>query len=108
MRPRGGSHVPRAELLQPRERAEGLAGLSDWAPVDGRDAIARTFTFRDFSQAFGFMTRVAMAAEKLDHHPEWSNVWSRVEIVLTTHSAGGLTRLDIDLARRIDRIASGI
>lgn len=100
--------MPRAELLAPDARAEGLAGLADWSPVEGRDAISRALVFRNFSEAFGFMTRVALAAEKLDHHPEWSNVWNRVEIVLTTHSAGGLTALDLDLARRIDKIAAAI
>ena len=68
------------------------------------DAIERRFVFRDFSEAFAFMTRVAMAAEKMDHHPEWSNVYKTVDVRLSTHDAGGLTELDFDLARRIDRI----
>ena len=91
--------------LTAEERAEALAGLPDWRPVAGRDAISRTFRFRDFNQAFGFMTRVALWAEKLDHHPEWSNVYNRVEIVLTTHDAGGLSQRDIRLARHIDAAA---
>ena len=70
--------------------------------VEGRDAIAREFRFRDFSEAFGFMSRVALLAEKQDHHPEWSNVWNRVEITLSTHDAGGLSRRDIKLAQAID------
>jgi 4a-hydroxytetrahydrobiopterin dehydratase len=73
--------------------------------VDGRDALTRTIKFKDFSAAFGFMTQVALAAEKLDHHPEWSNVWNRVEITLSTHDAGGLTERDIKLARIIDKLA---
>ena len=100
--------MPRPDPLSPEARREGLAALPGWTPVEGRDAIACTFTFRNFSQAFGFMTRVALAAERLDHHPEWSNVWNRVEICLTTHSARGLTELDLALARRIDRIAAEI
>ena len=75
--------------------------------VEGRDALSRTFKFADFSAAFGFMTRVALAAEKLDHHPEWFNVWNRVEITLSTHDAGGLTERDIKLAKIIDKLASG-
>jgi 4a-hydroxytetrahydrobiopterin dehydratase len=94
-----------ARKLEPAERASALAELGGWNLVDGRDALARTFTFTDFSAAFGFMTRVALAAEKLDHHPEWSNVWNRVEITLSTHDAGGLTQRDIDLAKTIDTLA---
>lgn len=92
--------------LNDTERAEALARLEGWTQPDGRDAIARCFVFRNFSEAFGFMTRVALAAEAANHHPEWSNVWNRVDIVLTTHDAGGLTQRDIDLATRIDRIAA--
>ena len=83
-----------------------LAEISDWKPAEGRDAITRSFKFADFSQAFGFMTRVALAAEKLDHHPEWSNVWNRVEITLTSHDAGGLTERDVKLAKIIDGLAA--
>lgn len=77
-----------------------------WAPVDGRDAARKTFAFADFNTAFGFMTRVALAAEKADHHPEWFNVYNRVEITLTTHDAGGLSERDVQLAKTIDEAAS--
>ncbi len=89
------------------ERAEALAKLSGWRAVDGRDAIERTFVFGDFSEAFGFMARAALVAEKMNHHPEWSNVYKRVTVVLSTHEAGGLTGLDIALAKAMDRIAGG-
>ena len=79
--------------------------LPDWSLVNGK--LHRQFRFADFSAAFGFMTRVALAAESLGHHPEWSNVWNRVSIDLTTHDTGGLSTLDRDLASRIDRIAGG-
>jgi 4a-hydroxytetrahydrobiopterin dehydratase len=91
--------------LTDTERATALAKLPAWSMVAGRDAIERTFTFADFSAAFGFMTRVALVAEKLDHHPEWRNVWNRVEVTLSTHDAGGLTVRDIALAEAMDRIA---
>ena len=81
--------------------------LPGWQLVTGRDAIARTFKHADFSAAFGFMSRVALAAERMDHHPEWSNVWNRVDITLTTHDAGGLSERDVTLAKAIDAIASG-
>jgi len=93
--------------LSAAERAQGLAELSGWAALAERDAIAKTFTFADFGEAFGFMTRVALAAERLDHHPEWRNVYRTVEIVLSTHEAGGLTAKDLELARMIDSIAGG-
>ena len=93
-----------ATKLQGAERAEALKGLKDWKEVPGRDAITRSLKFGDFSQAFGFMSRVALMAEKLDHHPEWSNVYNRVEVTLSTHDAGGVTDLDIKLARFIDSI----
>jgi 4a-hydroxytetrahydrobiopterin dehydratase len=92
--------------LTDMERTSALAALPAWSLVAGRDAIQRAFKFRDFSEAFGFMTRVALAAEKADHHPEWSNVWNRVEITLSTHDAGGLTARDIALARAIDGMAA--
>ncbi|MBD1549818.1 MULTISPECIES: 4a-hydroxytetrahydrobiopterin dehydratase [Stappiaceae] len=95
------------EKLSPEARADALAGLPDWREVDGRDAITRTFAFKDFNEAFGFMTRVALVAEKLNHHPEWSNVYRTVEVVLSTHDAGGLTDLDIRLARKMDAFAQG-
>jgi 4a-hydroxytetrahydrobiopterin dehydratase len=75
-----------------------------WEMVEGRDAIARAFRFADFSAAFAFMTRVALLAEKADHHPEWSNVYNRVDVVLTTHDAGGLSQQDLDLAQAIDKL----
>lgn len=86
------------------ERALGELPL--WRAVEGRDAVARSFRFRDFNAAFGFMTRVALAAEAMDHHPEWSNVYDRVEIVLSTHDAGGVTALDVALARIVDEAAA--
>jgi 4a-hydroxytetrahydrobiopterin dehydratase len=89
-----------------RERmtvGEALALLPGWRAVEGREAIARTFRFKGFADAFAFMTRVALEAEKLDHHPEWSNVYDRVEVVLTTHDAGGVTGMDVALARVMDR-----
>lgn len=82
-----------------------LTSLSGWTLVQGHAAIAKSFKFTDFNTAFGFMSRVALAAEKLDHHPEWSNVYNRVDITLTTHDAGGITALDIDLARLINGMA---
>ena len=75
-----------------------------WEMVEGRDAIKKTFEFKNFVDTFGFMTRVAILAEKADHHPEWSNVYNRVDIVLTTHDAGGLSQRDVDLARAIDAL----
>ncbi|GIK80028.1 MAG: 4a-hydroxytetrahydrobiopterin dehydratase [Pseudorhodoplanes sp.] len=86
-------------------RQAALATLSGWSEVNGRDAIARTFVFGDFNAAFGFMTRVALAAEKLDHHPEWSNVYKTVQVTLSTHEAGGLTERDIALAQAMERFA---
>ncbi|MEO6339910.1 MAG: 4a-hydroxytetrahydrobiopterin dehydratase [Caulobacteraceae bacterium] len=81
---------------------EALRTLPAWAAVEGRDAITRRFTFPDFNAAFGFMTRAALYAEKLDHHPEWSNVYNRVDVVLTTHDAGGVTTMDVRLAQFMD------
>jgi 4a-hydroxytetrahydrobiopterin dehydratase len=95
-----------APRLSETERADALARLSGWSLVDGRDAITRTFRFADFNAAFGFMTRVAMVAEKLDHHPEWFNVYNRVVVTLSTHDAGGLTSLDVGLAEAMEAIAS--
>ncbi len=85
---------------------EALRELTHWTYDETRRGIARSFRFRDFNEAFAFMTRVALAAEQADHHPEWSNVWNTVDILLTTHSAGGLTRKDADLAQRIDAFAA--
>jgi 4a-hydroxytetrahydrobiopterin dehydratase len=83
-----------------------LAQLDGWRAVEGREAIAKSFKFADFNAAFGFMARVALLAEKLDHHPEWSNVYNRVEVVLATHDAGGVTELDLAMARFMDSLAS--
>lgn len=83
-----------------------MAELVGWHLVAGRDAIEKTFRFADFGAAWGFMSRVALAAERLDHHPEWSNTYNRVTIVLTTHDSGGLTELDVALARHIDQVAA--
>jgi len=89
-------------VLSERERDAGLAGLAGWAFDAGRNGIAKSFKFNDFGEAFAFMTRVALAAEKADHHPEWSNVWNRVDILLSTHSDGGVTAKDIALANAIE------
>ena len=94
--------------LEGAEREEALAGLPAWTFDEARGGIARSFRFRDFNEAFGFMTRVALAAERADHHPEWSNVWNRVDIFLTTHSAGGFTQKDAALAKRIDASAASL
>ena len=83
-------------------RTEALASLPAWTEVAGRDAIQRRFTFADFSAAFAFMTRAALLAEKMDHHPEWSNVYNKVDVTLSTHDAGGLTELDLAMARAMD------
>jgi 4a-hydroxytetrahydrobiopterin dehydratase len=96
-----------SERLQGEARGQALSELDGWREVEGRDAIAKTFKFKDFSSAFAWMTRVAMAAEIADHHPEWTNVYNKVEVVLSTHDAGGLTEKDISLARRMDRFANG-
>ncbi|HEY3797231.1 MAG TPA: 4a-hydroxytetrahydrobiopterin dehydratase [Caulobacteraceae bacterium] len=85
--------------------AAALAQLPGWRAAEGRDAIQRTYKFDDFSAAFGWMTRIALAAEKLDHHPEWFNVYSRVEVLLATHDANGVTELDVTLARIMDAAA---
>ncbi len=95
------------EKLDDAARADLARSLPGWRIVEGRDAIARGFRFRDFSEAWGFMARVALLAESQDHHPEWSNVWNRVEITLTTHDAGGLSARDIRLAQAIDALLPG-
>ena len=91
--------------LTEQERDWALSGLPEWSLRDDKQAIVRKFKFGDFSQAFAFMTRVALIAEKRDHHPEWSNVYNWVEITLTTHDAGGLSQRDIDMAGAIDALA---
>ncbi len=93
------------EKLTAAERAALAETLPHWKIAPDRDAIARKFKFRDFSEAFGFMARVALLAEAQNHHPEWSNVWNRVDIVLSTHDAGGLSARDVTLAAAIDAIA---
>jgi 4a-hydroxytetrahydrobiopterin dehydratase len=93
--------------LKPAERAAALQSLPQWREVEGRDAVARSLRFKDFSQAWGFMARVALQAERMDHHPEWFNVYNRVDITLTTHDCGGLSERDIKLARFIDAVAEG-
>ncbi len=95
-------------MAERRERigaAAAAARLPGWAPVEGRDALAKTFRFAGFNAAFGWMTRVALKAEAMDHHPEWSNVYDRVEVVLSTHDAGGVTALDVELAEFMDAAA---
>ena len=90
------------EKLEGEARDAALAALPGWRFDAARNGIARSFKFRDFSEAFAFMARTALAAEQADHHPEWSNVWNRVDVLLTTHSAGGLTAKDVALAKRMD------
>ena len=95
-----------AEKLTGSTRKSALAKLDGWSEVEGRDAITKQFTFSDFNEAFGFMARAALIAEKFDHHPEWFNVYNKVEVTLATHDAGGVTEKDIELARAMDRLAS--
>jgi len=92
------------EALSEAERADALDALPDWDYDEARDAITRRLLFDDFAEAFGFMARVALIAEKMDHHPEWSNVWNKVEILLTTHDCSGLSSRDVSLAQAIDAI----
>lgn len=94
-----------SKKLTDTERLESLARLSEWKLVDGRDAITKTFKFKNFNEAFGWMARTALLAEKMNHHPEWFNVWNRVDVTLSTHDAGGLTGLDIQLAQEMDTFA---
>ena len=93
------------EKLDPQARAKALSELSGWTEVEGRDAITKTFVFGNFVQAFGWMTQMAILAEKANHHPEWSNVYKTVVVTLTTHDAGGLSALDISLAKAMDALA---
>lgn len=92
-------------LLTGSARAEALVTLPAWREVPGRNAITRTYVFADFNEAFGFMTRAALVAERMDHHPEWSNAWKHVTVVLSTHQVDGLSDRDIALATAMDRIA---
>jgi 4a-hydroxytetrahydrobiopterin dehydratase len=94
-----------AERLSAEARKQALGSLPGWTEIAGREAIGKTFTFKDFNEAFGFMARAALAAEKMDHHPEWKNVYKTVEVTLSTHDAGGVTALDIDLAKTMNGIA---
>ncbi|MBO6782649.1 MAG: 4a-hydroxytetrahydrobiopterin dehydratase [Alphaproteobacteria bacterium] len=95
-----------AEKLDVTARDAALLNLNGWELVEGREAIAKTFEFSDFSEAFGFMSRAALKAEAMDHHPEWFNVWNKVDVTLSTHDAGGLTELDFELAAFMDSISS--
>ena len=95
-----------ANKLSGDARKAALGKLSGWSEVPGRDAITRKFVFKDFNQAFGFMTRAALVAEKMDHHPEWFNVYKNVEVTLSTHDAGGVTDLDVKLAEAMNKLAS--
>ncbi|HVO17456.1 MAG TPA: 4a-hydroxytetrahydrobiopterin dehydratase [Alphaproteobacteria bacterium] len=97
--------MPKIAKLSPAARSAALQELMGWSAVEGRDAIRRTLTFKDFNAAFGFMGRVALMAERMDHHPEWFNVYNRVEITLSTHDCGGLSERDVKLAKFIDSIA---
>lgn len=94
-----------AERLSADARRQALGAIPGWAEVQGREAIGKTFVFKDFNEAFGFMTRAALVAEKMDHHPQWRNVYKTVEVVLSTHDAGGVTRLDVELATAMNAIA---
>lgn len=94
-----------AERLSADARKQALGSIPGWTEVQGREAIGKTFVFKDFNEAFGFMTRAALIAEKMDHHPEWRNVYKTVEVVLSTHDAGGVTRLDVELAAAMNAIA---
>ena len=96
------------DQLSAAARKAALQEVPGWVELDGRDAIGRTFTFRDFNEAFGFMARVALVAEKRDHHPEWRNVYRTVEVVLTTHDAGGVTARDIELAKAMNAIVANL
>jgi 4a-hydroxytetrahydrobiopterin dehydratase len=101
-----GGKAIMVERLSAEARKSALTGLPGWTETPGREAIARTYIFKDFNEAFGFMSRAALVAEKNDHHPEWRNVYKTVEVVLTTHDAGGVTARDIELAKAMNAIAS--
>ena len=93
------------ERLSPDARSAALAALAHWQDVEDRDAITRTFRFKDFNAAFGFMTRCALKADQMDHHPEWFNVYNRVEVTLSTHDCDGLSERDVELATFMDSVA---
>lgn len=94
-----------AQKMSAEARERALSRLNGWSVVEGREAIRKKFVFADFNEAFGFMTRAALVAEKLDHHPEWLNVYKTVDVTLSTHDAGGLTELDVKLAEAMDKLA---
>jgi 4a-hydroxytetrahydrobiopterin dehydratase len=94
-----------ASKLAGEARKQAVQGLKGWHELSGRDAIQKKFVFKDFNEAFGFMSRIALAAEKMDHHPEWFNVYKTVEVTLSTHDAGGVTEKDIALAKIMDSVA---
>ena len=94
-----------AQRLDDAARRSIATQLPGWRMADGRDALQKTFKFKDFNAAFGFMTRAALVAEQMNHHPEWFNVWNRVDVTLSTHDAGGLTERDVKLALAMDNIA---
>jgi 4a-hydroxytetrahydrobiopterin dehydratase len=96
-----------ATKLSGAQRTQALAGLEGWREVEGRDAITKSYRFADFSVAFAFMTRAALMAEKMDHHPEWFNVYNRVDVTLATHDAGGVTELDVKMASFMDGAVKG-
>ena len=95
------------DKLSAERRRQALTELAGWSDVEGQDAIGKTFRFADFSAAWGFMSRAALVAEKMDHHPDWTNVWNRVDVRLSTHDAGGVTERDVELARAMEKIAAG-
>ena len=95
--------MTRPRRLDPDEVAAALAGLPGWREAEG--ALRRRYAFKDFGEAFAFMTRCALMAEKVDHHPDWRNVWSRVDVALTTHDANGITALDVEMAKAMDALA---
>ena len=96
-----------AKRLTEAQREEALSRLAGWSEVKGREAITRSFSFKDFNEAFGFMCRAALKAEELNHHPEWFNVWNRVDVTLATHDAGGVTKLDIEMATFMNSLSRG-
>jgi 4a-hydroxytetrahydrobiopterin dehydratase len=98
--------MEKVQKLDPAERARALGTLPAWKDVAGRDAIQRSFAFRDFNAAFGFMSRCALKAESMDHHPEWFNVYNKVDVILSTHDCAGVSSRDIDLARFMDAVAT--
>lgn len=95
------------DKLSEKERAQALLDLDAWEHDTQRGAISRRFEFADFNEAYGFMTRVALLAEKMDHHPEWFNVYNKVDVTLTTHDADGLSELDVEMARAMEKMAGG-